>query len=301
MADRFFALGDLREALRGVRDDQHVIPAALRTMTTTYCWNCLPLYVIVYSTNRFIVSYRLWLWLWPSPWPCWCYLVRAAAAAAATATRSSSTRISISTSAATATPCGGEVWHGVTSGVFRETSTNNRLRRRGASRWVAAIAGTQNSSAELHHVRRKQRDPNPEKPFLVRNFTSKCKGFHSIFAAVFSYQGVSIRVRDPLFATQHRTPAVSCRPASGWRWPRRAPCRWARSPRTINLWTYYLQCIYVYMVIMYTYIYIYMCMCIYIYIYIMYIYIYIYTYIYTYVIHIYVYIYIYIYIHAHWH
>ena len=47
----------------------------------------------------------------------------------------------------------------------------------------------------------KHRDPNPKDNSLIRKDTSKYKGFHSTFAALFSYSGVSVRVRVPLFAT----------------------------------------------------------------------------------------------------
>ena len=51
-------------------------------------------------------------------------------------------------------------------------------------------------------VRSKQRDPNPKDNSLIRKETSTYKGFHSTFAAWSSYQGVVVRLRVPLFATQ---------------------------------------------------------------------------------------------------
>ena len=49
---------------------------------------------------------------------------------------------------------------------------------------------------------RKQRGPNPEDNSSMRKQTSTRKGFHSMFAALLSYEGVFVRVRVPLFATQ---------------------------------------------------------------------------------------------------
>ena len=54
-------------------------------------------------------------------------------------------------------------------------------------------------------IRSKLRDPNPKDKSLIRTSMYTCNGFHSTFAALFSYQEVSVRVRVPLFATQPMT------------------------------------------------------------------------------------------------
>ena len=51
-------------------------------------------------------------------------------------------------------------------------------------------------------IRSKQRDPKPEDNSLIRKEASTYRGFYSTFAALFSYDGVFVRVRVPLFATQ---------------------------------------------------------------------------------------------------
>ena len=43
---------------------------------------------------------------------------------------------------------------------------------------------------------------NPKASSLTGKDTSASKGFHSTFAALFSYQGVVVRVRVALFATK---------------------------------------------------------------------------------------------------
>ena len=43
------------------------------------------------------------------------------------------------------------------------------------------------TSKRRQALRSKQRDPNPEDDFLIRRVTSTYKGFHSAFAALFSY------------------------------------------------------------------------------------------------------------------
>ena len=59
----------------------------------------------------------------------------------------------------------------------------------------------------MYYIRSNQRDPNP-KGTLIGKETSTHKGFHSTFAALFSYQGVSVRVRVTLFATHYMAATV---------------------------------------------------------------------------------------------
>ena len=72
---------------------------------------------------------------------------------------------------------------------------------RGRSGCSAGCAPSWRASSLLR-IRSKQRDPNPKGNSLVRKETSTYKGFHSMFAALFSYQGVVVRIRVPLFAAQ---------------------------------------------------------------------------------------------------
>ena len=51
-------------------------------------------------------------------------------------------------------------------------------------------------------IRGKQRDPNPKYNSLIRKQSSTSEGLHSTLAALCSSQGVVVRVRVPLFATQ---------------------------------------------------------------------------------------------------
>ena len=79
-----------------------------------------------------------------------------------------------------------------------------------------------NHPAHAAEIRSKQRDPKPKDNSLIRKEASTHKGFHSTFAALFSYSGVFVRVRVPLFATQEMkmartfaTAAVLLLPALG--------------------------------------------------------------------------------------
>lgn len=51
-------------------------------------------------------------------------------------------------------------------------------------------------------IRSKQRDPNPKDNSLTRKETFTYKGFHDTVAALFSCEGVVVRIRVPVFATR---------------------------------------------------------------------------------------------------
>ena len=55
-------------------------------------------------------------------------------------------------------------------------------------RWNPFAGGPSGgASCKLSCFRGRQRDPNPKDNSLVGKETSTCKGFHSTFAALFSY------------------------------------------------------------------------------------------------------------------
>ena len=76
----------------------------------------------------------------------------------------------------------------------------------------AASSGSTFDKWSALHLRSKQRDPNPKDDSLIRKETSTYKGPHAMFAALLSYQGVVVRVRVPLLATQ-RLLTISAAPA----------------------------------------------------------------------------------------
>ena len=67
---------------------------------------------------------------------------------------------------------------------------------------------------QAQDVRSKRRDPNPKDNSSIRKEASTYKGFHSTFAASFSYEGVFVRVRVPLFAARRTSSASRSRAPS---------------------------------------------------------------------------------------
>ena len=67
---------------------------------------------------------------------------------------------------------------------------------------------TNDKTNERNNSNINSRDPNPKDNSLMREQLSTYKGFHSTLAALFSHEGVVVRVRVPLFATHERRAAA---------------------------------------------------------------------------------------------